>query len=308
MKKVSIVGAGNVGATLAGFLVQKNLADIVLLDIAGGIPQGKALDIKESNSIFSFDKNILGTNRYEDTKNSDVIVVTAGLPRKPGMSRDDLLAKNTAIVSSVVKEAIKFSPGAILIIVSNPLDAMVYVASKVSNFPKNRILGMAGVLDSARFKTFIAEELKISANKVETMVLGSHGDDMVAILSQTKVDGKPLKDLISEEKILKLVHRTQKGGEEIVNFLKTGSAFFAPASSIMEMVEAIILDQKKVLPVTAYVDGRYGISDLFIGVPAKLGKDGIEEVIEIDLSGEEKENFSKSANHIKELISQISLS
>ena len=303
--KISVIGAGNVGSTTAHLLALKNLGDIVLADIVEGMPQGKALDIYESSPLECFNCSIIGTNKYEDTKDSDIAVITAGIARKPGMSRDDLLEINKKIVKEVTENVVKHSLNSILIIVSNPLDAMVYVASEVSKFPKNRVIGMAGVLDSSRMKSFIAQELKVHPKKIKAIVLGGHGDDMVPLTRLVKVNGKPLKKLLSQEKIDAIVKRTREGGAEIVSLLKTGSAYYAPASSVVEMVDSIVNDKKKVLPCAAYLDGEYGVKGLFIGVPAKLGKNGVEEVVEIKLNKEEKEQFDKTVQHVKELVGKI---
>src|SRR3989338_6718514 len=300
--KISVIGAGNVGSTTAHLLALKGLGDVVLADIVEGMPQGKALDIYESSPLECFNCSIIGTNKYEDTKDSDIAVITAGIARKPGMSRDDLLEINKKIVKEVTENVVKHSLNSILIIVSNPLDAMVYVASEVSKFPKNRVIGMAGVLDSSRMKSFIAQELKVHPKKIKAIVLGGHGDDMVPLTRLVKVNGKPLKKLLSQEKIDAIVKRTREGGAEIVSLLKTGSAYYAPASSVVEMVDSIVNDKKKVLPCAAYLDGEYGVKGLFIGVPAKLGKNGVEEVVEIKLNKEEKEQFDKTVQHVKELV------
>ena len=305
MAKITIIGAGNVGATAAHLLALKNLADIVLVDVVEGLPQGKALDILESGPIEGFDHKIIGTNNYEDTNDSDIIVITAGIARKPGMTREDLLKTNASIVKGVVESAVKYSPNAILIVVTNPLDAMVYLAAKVSNFSKNKVIGMAGVLDTTRFKTFIAEELNINAKKIEAVVLGSHGDDMVPLISKTTVDGKPITDLLPAEKINKLVERTRNGGIEIINLLKTGSAYYAPVSSIVEMIDAILNDKKKLLPCAAYCGKEYGVGGYFIGVPAVLGRNGVEKIVEFDLDENEKMQFEKTVEHVKELCAEV---
>lgn len=303
--KISVIGAGFVGSTTAHLLALKNLGDIVLVDIVEGMPQGKALDIYESSPIEGFNCSIIGTNNYEDTANSDIVVITAGVPRKPGMSRDDLLEINKKIVKEVTENVVKYSPNSILIVVSNPVDAMVYVASEVSKFPKNRVIGMAGVLDSSRMKSFIAMELKVPPKKIKAIVLGGHGDDMVPLTRLVKVTGKPLRKILLQEKIDAIVKRTREGGAEIVNLLKTGSAYFAPASSIVEMVDSIVNDRKKILPCAAYLNGQYGVNGLFIGVPVKLGRNGVEEVVEIKLKKEEKEMFKKTVEHVKELVGKI---
>ncbi len=303
--KISVIGAGFVGATTAHLLALKKLGDIVLVDVVEGMPQGKALDIYESSSIEGFDSSIIGTNNYEDTKDSDIVIITAGIARKPGMSRDDLLEINKKIVKDVTENVVQYSPNCILILVSNPLDAMVFVASKVSKFPKQRIMGMAGILDSSRMKSFIAEELKVAPHKVEAMVLGGHGDSMVPLTRLAKVDGKPLSELMPKEKIGKIIERTRNGGAEIVSLLKTGSAYYAPASSVVEMVDSIVNDKKKILPCAAYLEGEYNVNGLFIGVPVKLGKNGVEEVVEIELNGEERKQFDKTVEHVKSLVEKM---
>ena len=300
--KISIIGAGNVGATTAHWIASKELGDVVLLDIVEGMPQGKALDLLESSPVEGFDVDITGTNKYEDTKNSDIVVITSGIPRKPGMSRDDLISINTKIVKEVTENVVKYSPNAILIVVTNPLDAMVFVASKVSNFPKERVIGMAGILDSTRFRTFIAKELDVSVEDVDAMVLGGHGDSMVPLPRYSTVNGIPITELMSIEKIDALVERTRKGGEEIVNLLKTGSAFYAPGSAVAEMAEAILKDKKRILPCAAYCDSEYNVNGYFVGVPIKLGRKGVEEVVELKLSEEEREAFKKSVEHVKSLV------
>ncbi|MHB8829168.1 MAG: malate dehydrogenase [Syntrophales bacterium] len=301
-KKVTVVGAGNVGATVAQRLCEKALCDVVLVDIIEGVPQGKALDLTEAAPVEKHDAHIVGTNSYEDTKDSDIVVITAGVPRKPGMSRDDLLAINKKIISSVTEQVVKYSPDSILIIVSNPLDAMCHVAHDVSGFPRNRIIGMAGVLDSARFRSFISMELDVSVENIHAFVLGGHGDSMVPLPRYSTVAGIPITELIAKERLEELVTRTRNGGAEIVNFLKTGSAFYAPASSVAEMVESILKDRKKILPCAVYLEGEYGLSNLFIGVPAKLGKNGMEKVIEIKMTAEEDAALKKSAAAVQELV------
>jgi malate dehydrogenase len=301
-KKVTVVGAGNVGATVAQRLCEKALCDVVLVDIIEGVPQGKALDLTEAAPVEKHDAHIIGTNSYEDTKDSDIVVITAGVPRKPGMSRDDLLSINRKIISSVTEQVVKYSPNAILIVVSNPLDAMCHVAHDVSGFPRNRIIGMAGVLDSARFRSFISMELDVSVDNIHAFVLGGHGDSMVPLPRYSTVAGIPITELIPQERLDALVARTRDGGAEIVNFLKTGSAFYAPASSVAEMTESILKDRKKILPCAVYLAGEYGISNLFIGVPAKLGKNGMEKVIEIKLTSEEDAALKKSAAAVQELV------
>ena len=303
--KVTVVGAGNVGATTAQRVADAEIADVVMIDILEGVPQGKGLDMMEACPVSGSDVNVIGTNDYKDTAGSDIVVITAGLPRKAGMSRDDLLKKNYEIVKAVTEQAVKNSPDAILIVVSNPLDAMVQTAYKVSGFPKERVLGMAGVLDSARMRTFIAMELEVSVDNIHAFVLGGHGDDMVPLPRYSTVAGIPLPDLLAEDKIEAIVNRTRKGGGEIVSYLKTGSAYYAPSASILEMVDAILKDKKKILPTAAYLEGEYGINGLFMGVPCKLGSKGIEEIIEIHLTSDERAAFQKSAASVQELVGII---
>ena len=304
-KKVSVVGSGNVGATAAHWIASKELADVVLIDILEGIPQGKALDLAQAMPIEKRDSHIIGTNNYGDTAGSDIVVITAGIPRKPGMSRDDLLNTNYNIMKSVVTEAIKYSPGCILIIVSNPLDAMAQTAYKLSGLPRNRVIGMAGVLDSARFRTFIADELNVSVENVTAFVLGGHGDTMVPLPRYSTVAGIPITELLTPERLAALVQRTRDGGAEIVKYLKTGSAYYAPSAAATEMVEAILKDKKKILPCAAYLDGEYGIKGLYVGVPVKLGAKGIEQIIEIKLTPDEQAALNKSADAVKELVGVI---
>ena len=304
-KKVTVIGAGNVGATCAHRLADKQLGDVVLIDILEGVPQGKALDLLEAGPIEGYDVHVKGTNDYADTANSDVVVMTAGFPRKPGMSRDDLLKKNYDVVKSTIEKVVKVSPEAILIMVTNPLDAMAQTALKVSGFSKNRVIGMAGVLDTARYRTFIAEALNVSVQNVQGFVLGGHGDTMVPIPRYTTVAGIPVGELMPKEKLDAIIDRTRKGGGEIVSYLKTGSAFYAPSAAAVEMVEAIFYDRKKILPCAAYLEGEYGINGLYVGVPAKLGKNGIEEIIQIKLSSEEQAALQKSADSVKELVTVI---
>ena len=300
-KKVTVVGAGNVGATAAQRLAEKELCDVVLVDIVEGLPQGKALDLAEAAPIEKHDAHLTGTNDYAPSANSDIVIITAGIPRKPGMSRDDLLSTNAKIMKNVTQEVAKLSPDAVLIIVSNPLDAMCHVAYETSGFPKNRVIGMAGVLDSARFRTFIAMELNVSVENITAFVLGGHGDTMVPLPRYSTVAGIPITELLSQDRINALVERTANGGAEIVGLLKTGSAFYAPASAAVEMAESILKDKKKILPCAAYLEGEYGYNDLFMGVPVKLGANGVEEVIEITLLDEEKAALDKSAEAVKEL-------
>ena len=300
--KITIVGAGNVGATAAHWAAAKELGDIVLIDIIEGVPQGKALDLYESAPVEGFDCRVIGTNDYKDTADSDIVVVTAGIARKPGMSRDDLINTNAKIVGGVTDEVMKHSPKCILIIVSNPLDVMVTVAHRRSKLPQNRIMGMAGVLDSARFRTFIAMELGVSVEDVQACVLGGHGDTMVPLPRYSTVAGIPITALMKPDRIEAIVQRTRDGGAEIVNYLKTGSAFYAPGASVIQMVEAIVRDKKRVLPCAALLQGEYGERDVFMGVPVKLGSGGVEKVIEIDLSPDEKAAFKESADHVRSLV------
>ena len=303
--KISIIGAGHVGATAAHMIAERRLGDVVLVDIIEGLPQGKGLDLMEATPIMKVDARIIGTNDYKDTADSDIVVITAGVARKPGMSRDDLLAINAKIVREVTERVVEQSPNAIIIVVTNPLDAMAYLAFKVSGFPKNRVMGMAGVLDSARFRTFIALELNVSVENVHAFVLGGHGDDMVPLPRYSTVAGVPLTDLLDSETIERLVERTRKGGGEIVGLLKTGSAYYAPGASIMEMVEAILLDRRKILPCAAYCEGEYGAQGVFLGVPVVLGERGIEKIFEIKLRPEEQEALNRSIASVKRLIDQL---
>ena len=305
--KITIVGAGNVGATAAHWAAQREMADIVLVDIIAGMPQGKALDMMETGPVEGFDTRIVGTNGYEETTSSDVVVITSGLARKPGMSREDLLAKNKEIITSVTTEIVKRSPQSILIMVTNPLDTMTYLAKKVSGFPKNRVVGMAGVLDSARFRSFIAMELNCSVEDVQAFVLGGHGDEMVPLARYSTVAGVPLPELMSPEKIDRILERTRKGGGEIVALLKTGSAYYCPSAAAVQMVEAILLDKKRILPCSAYLEGEYGLSDMYFGVPVKLGSEGVEEIIEVKLTPEEKASLEKSAASVKKSILELGL-
>ena len=304
-KKITVVGAGMVGGTTAHRLADKELADVVLIDVIEGLPQGKGLDLAESAPIEGYDSRVLGTQEYKDTANSDIVVITAGFPRKPGMSRDDLLKANYDIVKQTTEQVVKYSPNSILIVVTNPLDAMAQTAYRISGFSKNRIIGMAGVLDSARMRTFIAWELDVSVENVTAFVLGGHGDTMVPLPRYSTVAGIPLPDLLPKEKIDAIVKRTREGGAEIVNLLKTGSAFYAPSAAIVEMVEAIVKDKKKILPCAVYLEGEYGINGLFVGVPAKLGARGIEKIIEIKLTPEEDAALKKSTAAVKELVDII---
>jgi len=304
-KKITIIGAGNVGATCASWLAQKELGEIVLLDIVEGLAAGKALDLFEASPVGGFDVRLTGTSDYSDTKGSDVVIITSGLARKPGMSRDDLLKANTQIVADVTRNVVANSPNAILIIVSNPLDVMTYVAGKVSKLPKNRVMGMAGVLDTARYRSFIAEALNISVNDISAVLLGGHGDDMVPLPRYTCVAGIPLPELMDEQQIKAIVERTRKGGIEIVNLLKTGSAYYAPAAAAAEMAEAILKDKKRLLPCCAWCDKEYGVGGGFVGVPVILGSEGVERVIELKLTEQEKQLFDTSVAHVKELTEQV---
>jgi malate dehydrogenase len=305
--KITVVGAGNVGATLAQRLADNEMGDVVLIDILEGVPQGKGLDMLESGPIAGYDSHVIGTNDYKDTAGSDIVVITAGVARKPGMSRDDLLKTNMNIVGECTKKVVEHCPQCILIIVSNPLDAMCHVAKKLSGFPRERVFGMAGVLDTARFRTFIALELKVSVESVNAFVLGGHGDTMVPLPRYSTVAGIPITELLTQEQIDRLVKRTRDGGIEIVNYLKTGSAYYAPSSAAAEMVESILKDKKKVLPCAAHLQGEYGIHDLFVGVPVKLGAKGVEQVIEIKLTPDEKAALERSANSVRELVKVMNL-
>lgn len=300
--KVTIVGAGNVGATAAQRIFDRGYADLALVDIVEGLPQGKALDMLESGPVLGSDAKIVGTNDYADTVGSDVVVITSGIARRPGMSRDDLLLTNMNIVTSVTEAVVAASPDAILVIVTNPLDAMAQRAFQVSGFPKERVVGMAGILDTARFRTFLAEELNVSVNSVEAYVLGGHGDTMVPVTGSTTVGGQPIAQLLSAERIAEIVTRTQDGGAEIVNLLKTGSAYYAPSASIVQMVESILFDKKEILPCTAYLEGEYGIEGLYVGVPVRLGASGVEEVIEFELTDDEQAELENSAEAVSELV------
>ena len=301
--KITVVGAGNVGATTAQRIFDKGHSDVVLVDIVDGLPQGKALDIQESGPISSSDAQIIGSNDYKETANSDIVVITSGIARKPGMSRDDLLLTNMKIVSQVVQEIVSLSPNSILIPVTNPLDAMAYQAYKISGFPSNRVVGMAGILDTSRFRTFISQELSVSVSSISTYVLGGHGDTMVPLIGQTIVGGKPIAELIAEDRLEQIVQRARDGGAEIVNYLKTGSAYYAPSASVVQMVESILFDKNEVLPCTAYLQGEYGASDVYAGVPVVLGQNGVERIVEFKLTEKEKTLFEKSVTSVRELIS-----
>ncbi len=304
-QKITVVGAGNVGATTAQRICEKELADVVLLDIIEGVPQGKSLDLVEASPVEKHDAFVTGTNNYEDTRDSDVVIITAGIPRKPGMSRDDLLKTNAKIIKNVTMQICKYSPEATLIIVSNPLDAMCHVAYNVSGFPKNRVLGMAGVLDSSRMRAFIAMELDVSIENTTAFVLGGHGDTMVPLPRYSTVAGIPITELMLPDRIDAICKRTASGGGEIVSLLKTGSAFYAPASSAVEMAKAIIRDKKQILPCAVLLEGEYGINDLFIGVPVKLGKNGMEEIIQINLTEQEQGALNHSADSVRELVKTL---
>ncbi len=297
-KKITIIGAGNVGATAAHWALTRNLGDIVLLDVMEGIPQGKALDLWQSAPLDSYAGTVTGTNDYADSANSDVVIITAGLARKPGMSRDDLLAKNVAIVKSCAEEAVKHSPNCFMIVVTNPIDAMVHTAFKVTGLDKSRIIGMAGVLDSARYRTFLAEALGVAPADVNALVMGIHGDKMLPMVRLANVAGVPITDLLSEEKIVEIVERTQQGGIEIVNHLKTGSAFYTPGLAAVEMAEAVLKDSKRVMPCAAYLEGEFGISGCFLGVPVVLGDKGVERILEFSLTDEEKAALQDSVEAV----------
>ena len=303
--KVTVIGAGNVGATVAQRIAEAGLADVVLVDIVEGLPQGKGLDLAEAAPVVGHDARVVGTDDYADSAGSDVVVVTSGLARQPGMSRDDLLAKNAGIVRSVVEQAVRHSPGAVLVIVTNPLDAMCHVAMRASGFPRERVIGMAGVLDSARFRTFIAEELGVSVQDTHAFVLGGHGDAMVPLPRYSTVAGIPITELLPPDRVAALVERTANGGAEIVALLKTGSAFYAPAAATCEMVDAILRDRKRVLPCAVLLQGEYGVDGLFVGVPVVLGAGGMERVIQIKLSADEQAAFERSAATVGELVDKL---
>ena len=301
-RKITVVGAGNVGATTVQRLAERDYADLVMVDIVEGLPQGKALDLNEAGPVVQYEPNIIGTNSYDETSGSEIVVITSGLPRKPGMSRDDLLAANRAVVQSVTKEVAERSPDAIIIAVTNPLDAMCHVVLEVSEFPRQRVVGMAGILDSARFRTFLAWELGVSVRDVTGFVLGGHGDTMVPVTSYTNVAGIPVSQKIDADRLEQIVQRTRDGGAEVVKLLKAGSAYYAPAAAVAEMVDSIVYDQKRLLPCAAYCDGEYGIDGLFVGVPVKLGKEGVEDIVEIELSESEREDLQRSAAAVRELV------
>jgi malate dehydrogenase len=308
VNKITVVGAGNVGATTAQRVAEKELArTVVMVDVAEGIPQGKALDQWQSAPIEGFDSRIIGTNGYDETKDSDVVIITAGIARKPGMSRDDLLNTNAGIVKSVAEQVAKSSPNAILIIVSNPLDVMCYVAMKASGFPRERVIGMAGVLDTARYRAFLAEALDVSVRDIQAMVLGGHGDTMVPLISYTSVSGIPITQLIDKAKLDAIVDRTRTGGAEIVKHLKTGSAYYAPSAGAVQMAEAIVRDERRILPCAAWLQGEYGMRDLFLGVPCKLGRGGLQKVIEVQLTPDEKAALQKSADAVREPMAAVKM-
>jgi malate dehydrogenase len=306
-KKISIIGAGFVGATAAHWAAEKELGDVVLVDILEGIPQGKALDLFQAAPVEGFDARVIGSNGYDETKDSSVVIVTSGVPRKPGMSREDLLEINKKIIESVVTQVVERSPQAVLIMVTNPLDTMTYLAFKKSGFPKQRVMGMAGILDTARFKAFIAMELGVSVEDIQALLLGGHGDEMVPLPRYTTISGIPLSQFLPKETIDRLVDRTRKGGGEIVNLLKTGSAFYAPSAAAIQMTEAILKDKKRILPCCVYLDGEYGLKDIYFGVPVKLGAGGVEAVIELQLNEEEKKLVAKSAESVKKSITELKL-
>ncbi len=304
---MSIIGAGNVGASTAQLVVQSGLADVVLFDIANGMPQGKALDLAEACPLWNSSASIRGSNSYTDTAGSDIIVITAGFPRKPGMSRDDLLHANADVIKSATAETSRVSPDAVIIVVTNPMDVMSQLAWRVSGFPHNRVIGMGGILDSARFRTFVAFELGVSPEDVEALVLGGHGDQMVPMPRFTTVKGIPITRLLTKEKIESLINRTRHGGAEIVSLLKTGSAYYAPAASTYLMIKAILLDEKRMLPCAAYLDGQYNVHGLYVGVPAVLGENGVERIIQLDLDEEEKKNFEHSVSAVRSLVAKLSI-
>lgn len=306
-KKISIIGAGFVGATAAQWAAEKELGDVVLVDILEGIPQGKALDLFEASPVEGFDARVIGSNGYDETKDSNVVIVTSGVPRKPGMSREDLLEINKKIIESVVTQVVERSPQAILIMVTNPLDTMTYLAFKKSGLPKQRVMGMAGILDTARFKAFIAMELGVSVEDIQALLLGGHGDEMVPLPRYTTISGIPLSQFLPKEAIDRLVDRTRKGGGEIVNLLKTGSAFYAPSAAAIQMTEAILKDKKRILPCCVYLDGEYGLKDMCFGVPVKLGAGGAEAIIELQLTEDEKKLIAKSAESVKKSITELKI-
>ncbi|MYD36693.1 MAG: malate dehydrogenase [Dehalococcoidia bacterium] len=301
-KKVTVVGGGNVGATAAQRIAERDYADVVLVDVVEGMPQGKALDLAQSGPVLGYDSAVTGANSYETTANSDIVVITAGIARRPGMTRDDLLRTNMGIMDSVVSEVVASSPDSILLVVSNPLDAMVYHAHKLSGFPKERVVGMAGVLDTARMRTFIAQELNVSVEDVNAYVLGGHGDTMVPLVRYTTVGGIPLENWLPQDRVEAIVQRTRDGGGEIVSLLKTGSAYYAPSAAVLQMVDSILLDKRRIVPAAAYLEGEYGVNGVFIGVPVILGANGVEKVIELELTDEEQAGFQKSVDAVNELV------
>ncbi len=307
MPKVTIVGAGQTGATTAHWLAEREIADIVLIDVVEGMPQGKALDLLQALPVIGSDVHVVGANDYAPSAGSDIVVLTAGLPRKPGMSREDLLAANSTIVRKAVEESLAVSPGAILIVLTNPLDAMAYLAMKVSGLPRERVIGQAGILDSARMRAFVAEELQVSVQNVACYVLGGHGDEMVPLTRHSNVAGVPLRAALKSERLAAIVERTRKGGGEIVSLLKTGSAFYAPAAALAQMVEAILLDRHLVVPASAYLQGEYGLKDLFFGVPAQLGRIGLEKVVEYELDADERAALLRSADQVRSSIASLGL-
>jgi malate dehydrogenase len=306
-RKITVVGAGNVGATTAQRLAERDYADVVLVDIVEGLPQGKALDLNETGPVVGYEPNVVGSNGYDETAGSDICVITSGIARKPGMSRDDLLTTNQKIVGDVTRELVSRSPDTILIVVTNPLDAMCQVALKESAFPRERVIGMAGVLDSARFRTFLAWELGVSVRDVTGFVLGGHGDQMVPVVSYTNVAGIPVADLIPADRLAEIVQRTRDGGAEVVKLLKSGSAYYAPSASVCEMVDSIVLDQKRVLPCAAHLTGEFGLNGIFMGVPCRLGSSGLEEIVKIQLSDDEQQQLNRSADAVRELVGVMGL-
>ena len=306
-RKITVIGAGNVGATTAQRIAEKGYADVLLVDIVEGLPQGKALDLRQAGPILGYDSAVVGTNGYDETAGSKIVVITSGVPRKPGMSRDDLVHTNMNIVKSVTEQVVRYSPDCIIVTVTNPLDAMTQLSFKVSGFPRERVMGMAGVLDTARFRSFLAVELGVSVGDVSAYVLGGHGDTMVPLTRLTTVGGVPVAQLLPMERLEAIVQRTRKGGEEIVSFLKTGSAFYAPSAAVAQMVDAIVYDKKQILPCSVYLEGEYGISGLFVGVPVKLGARGVEEVVQIELTTEERAALHRSADAVRELVQIMKL-
>jgi malate dehydrogenase len=304
-RKITIVGAGHVGATTAQRLAERDYADIVLVDVVEGLPEAKALDLNQSGPLVGYEATLTGTNRYEETTGSQIVVITSGLPRKPGMSRDDLLARNQEIVADVSRQVAERSPDAIVIVVTNPLDAMCHVALETSQFPRQRVIGMAGILDSARFRTFLAWELGVSTADVTGFVLGGHGDTMVPVISNTNVAGIPIREKVSDQRLEEIVQRTRDGGAEVVKLLQDGSAFYAPSAAVAEMVDAIVLDQKRVVPCAALCQGEYGFDNLFVGVPVKLGRDGVEEIVEIELDEPERRQLERSAEAVRDLVANL---